>query len=138
LIETCLNKSKREVEKELSRRNPEREKRETVRAISAERMRVSFSISDDLNQKLDRLKDLLSHSDPNLSMEALLERLAELGLDKFDPVRKAQRAESRASRGIADDAAEPPPAKFKAPMRHVSGKAPHGACGSQATFLADG
>jgi hypothetical protein len=95
LIETCLNKSKREVEMELCRRNPEREKRESVRQISNDRLRVSFSITDELNQKLDRLKDLMSHSDPNLSTEHLLGKLVELGLDKFDPIRKAKRARER-------------------------------------------
>jgi hypothetical protein len=98
LIATCLNKSKREVEMELCRRNPEREKRESVRPISNDRLRVSFSISDQLNQKLDRLKDLMSHSDPNLSTEKLLEKLVELGLDKFDPIRKAKRVRERRER----------------------------------------
>jgi hypothetical protein len=42
LIENCLNKSKREVEMELCRRNPERKKRESIRPISNERLRVSF------------------------------------------------------------------------------------------------
>jgi hypothetical protein len=93
LIETCLNKSRREVERELVRRNPEREKRESIRHTSIDRVRVSFSISEELNQKLNRLKDLLSQTNP--STEDLLDRLAELGLDKFDPERKAARAESR-------------------------------------------
>jgi hypothetical protein len=93
LVETCLNKSRREVERELVRRNPEREKRESIRQTSIDRVRVSFSISEELNQKLNRLKDLLSHTNP--STEDLLDRLAELGLDKFDPDRKAARARSR-------------------------------------------
>jgi hypothetical protein len=93
LIETCLNKSRREVERELVRRNPEREKGESIRQTSPDRVRVSFSISEELNQKLNRLKDLLSHTNP--STEDLLDRLAELGLDKFDPERKAVRARSR-------------------------------------------
>jgi hypothetical protein len=93
LVETCLNKSRREVERELVRRSPEREKRESIRHTSVDRVRVSFSISEELNQKLKRLKDLLSHTNP--STEDLLDRLAELGLDKFDPERKAARAHSR-------------------------------------------
>jgi hypothetical protein len=93
LVETCLNKSRREVERELVRRNPERENRESIRQTSIDRVRVSFSISEELNQKLNRLKDLLSHTNP--STEDLLDRLAEIGLDKFDPDRKAARARSR-------------------------------------------
>jgi hypothetical protein len=110
LIETCLNKSRREVERELVRRNPEREKRESIRPISPDRVRVSFSITKELNHRLNRLKDLLSHSNSsqpnsrepnschlNSSTEDLLDRLAELGLDKFDPERKAERARRRRS-----------------------------------------
>jgi hypothetical protein len=74
LIETCLNKSRREVERELVRRNPEREKRETFRQTSLGRVRVSFSISAELNQKLNRLKDLLelSIASPQTLVQALV------------------------------------------------------------------
>jgi hypothetical protein len=115
LIETCLNKSRREVEQELVRRNPEREKRESIRHTSVDRVRVSFSISEELNQKLNRLKDLLSHTNP--STEDLIDRLAELGLDKFDPERKAARVRSRHQ--TAEQKSEqksekiPPPAEVK-------------------------
>jgi hypothetical protein len=93
LVETCLNKSRRDVERELIRRNPEREKRDVITQISSDRVRVSFSISEELNQKLTRLKELLSHTNP--STEELLDRLAEFSLDKFDPMRKAERARAR-------------------------------------------
>jgi 5-methylcytosine-specific restriction endonuclease McrA len=95
LIETCTNKSKREVESELCRRNPEREKRESIRQISEDRLRMSLSISGALNEQLNHLRDLLSHAHPNMSMEELIENLAELGLEKYDPARKARRAFAR-------------------------------------------
>jgi hypothetical protein len=98
LVESCLGKSRKEAELEFARRNPEREKRETSYAVSEDRLRVSFSISKDLNVKLNQLKDLLSHVDPNMTTEHLLERLAELGLDKYDPQRKAARAKTRLSK----------------------------------------
>ncbi len=110
LIETCLNKSRREVERELARRSPEREKRDVIRQTSIDRVRVSFSISEELNQKLNRLKELLSHTNP--STEDLLDRLAELGLDKFDPKRKAALARGRAeSRECDSTIPKPPPAE---------------------------
>ncbi len=95
LVETCLGKSRREVEQEFARRNPEREKRESQHAISNDRLRVSFSISKELNDKLNYLKDLLGHVDPSMTTEALLERLAELGLNKYDPQRVANRSQKR-------------------------------------------
>lgn len=87
LIESCLNKSTREVERELSRRNPERDLRESVRHLSEERLRLSISISEELNHKLERLKNLMSHSDPGMRIEDLLERLANMALEKLDPLK---------------------------------------------------
>jgi hypothetical protein len=118
LIETCLNKSRSDVERELVRRNPEREKRESVRHTSVGRVRVSFSISDELNQKLNRLKDFLSQSNP--STEDLLDRLAELGLYKFDPERKAARAIARQQTQKTESM--PQPKTAATPSFHVSSK----------------
>ena len=106
LVQTCLKKSTREVEAELCRRNPERERRETIRPISESRLRVSFSISAELNDKIDHLKALLSHTEANISTETLLERLVELGLDRHDPKRKAERAEMRNSTTRSNETAE--------------------------------
>ncbi len=95
LVETCIGKSRREVEEEFARRNPERDKRETQHVISHDRLRVSFSISKELSDKLNQLKDLLGHVDPSMTTETLLEKLAELGLEKYDPARKVERAKRR-------------------------------------------
>ncbi len=92
LIESCLNKSTREVERELSKRNPERDRRESIRHLSEDRLRLSVSISEDLNKKLDRLRSLMSHSNPNMRTEDLLERLANMALEKLDPLLKKSRS----------------------------------------------
>ncbi len=106
LVETCLGKSRREVEEEFARRNPERDKRETRHAISHDRLLVSFSISKEFNDKLNHLKDLLGHVDPSMTTETLLARLAELGLDKYDPQRKAARAVVRSEKKSGDQKAD--------------------------------
>lgn len=95
LVESCLGKTRKEAEEEFARRNPERERKESLHVISHDRLRISFSISKDLNDKLNHLKDLLSHVDPCMTTEVLIDRLAELGLDKYDPERKAARARAR-------------------------------------------
>jgi hypothetical protein len=95
LVESCVGKSRKEAEHEFARRSPEREKRESINAISHDRLRVSFTISKELSDKLNRLKDLLAHVDPNMTTEHLLERLSDLGLEKYDPQRKAARAKAR-------------------------------------------
>ena len=138
LIDACINKSRREVEKEFCRRNPSREKRECVQVISPERVRLTFLISEELNKKVNRLRDLHSASDSNMSLEALLERLVELGLDKHDPIRKANRAAARSAKAASDpsptkatsdqlaNAANPfPPAEVTTPGRYVKAADEH-------------
>lgn len=95
LVQTCLGKSVIEVQKEFVRRNPALEKRESVRLVTEDRLRVSHSISTELEEKLKRIKLLWSHVDPNMSRENLLDRMAEITLDQIDPVRKADRANKR-------------------------------------------
>ncbi|MEK7356355.1 MAG: HNH endonuclease signature motif containing protein, partial [Bdellovibrionota bacterium] len=95
LVSACEGKSSREVEKELATRNPEFIRRETVRAVDADNMRLSLTIKDDLWRKIERLKALRSHTNVSMKNEELLEWLVELGLDKADPVRKAERAADR-------------------------------------------
>jgi hypothetical protein len=57
-----------------------------------------------LSDKLDHLKDLLGHVDATMTTESLIERLAELGLDKYDPQRKATRANARKKKAFAAEA----------------------------------
>ncbi len=95
LIETCSGLSCKQVQREFARRNPEIEKRESVRYTSEDRLRVSHSVSVGLEEKLKRIKLLWSHVDPNMSREQLLNRMAEITLDRIDPARKAQRAKAR-------------------------------------------
>ena len=95
LLEICEGKSSREVEKELASRNPDFSRRESVRAVDADSMRLSLTISDGLWRKIERLKALRSHTNASMKNEELFEWLIELGLDKVDPVRKAERAKNR-------------------------------------------
>lgn len=101
LFETCLGKSVLEVQKEFVRRNPELEKRDSIRLTSEDRLRVSHSISTGLEEKLQRIKSLWSQVDPNMSREVMLDRMAELTLDQIDPVRKAERAHARKEKQAA-------------------------------------
>ena len=93
LVNSCLNISTREVERKLVAISPDREKRESLTYTSKERLRLSISISEDLNQKLNRLKDIWSHS--NLTTEQILERTIEMALERVDPVRIHARVSER-------------------------------------------
>lgn len=95
LLATCEGKSSRDVEKELARRNPEVVRRDSIRAVDEDNMRLTITVSDDLWRKIERLRALRSHTKAHLKTEELLAWLVELGLDKADPVRKAERAQKR-------------------------------------------
>lgn len=95
IVNACTSKSTREVERELAKRNPEMAKVETVKPVGRDRFLVSFSISEETEEKMKRLKGLFAHTNPNMTIEELFEKLLELGLEKFDPLRKSARSLQR-------------------------------------------
>ncbi|RYZ65239.1 MAG: HNH endonuclease, partial [Proteobacteria bacterium] len=98
VIQVCLSKSTREVERELASRNPQIARLESVKPVSADSFELRVTISEDLEANIRKLKGLLAHSQPGMTTEDLLATLVEIGLEKLDPVRKAKRANSRAQR----------------------------------------
>jgi hypothetical protein len=95
LVDVCVGKSKLEAQKEFARRNPEFEKRESVRYLSESRVRIDVSISELALKNLNRLRDLFSHATPSMTLGSLIEKLAEEGLDKYCPRKKAERGRQR-------------------------------------------
>ncbi len=59
VLSSCLSRSSREVEKELAARQPVKDKRDDIRYSDADRLRLSLNISEDLFQKLEKLKYVL-------------------------------------------------------------------------------
>ena len=96
LVDACIKKSTCKVERELAKRNPDIQKVESVKPVGRDRFHVSFSISEEIEEKMKKLKGLFAHTNPNMTTEELFERLLELGLEKFDPTRKAERSLRRA------------------------------------------
>lgn len=80
LVLESQTKSTRELEKVLANLRPKFIERDSIRAISPDRLRMSITISDSLKEKLDQLQAILSHRVH--SYEELLEHLADLGLKK--------------------------------------------------------
>jgi 5-methylcytosine-specific restriction endonuclease McrA len=98
VIEECLSKSTREVERELAKRNPEVLRYELSKPVGEDRIQLTFTITRELEAKILKLKGLLAHRAANLNYEELFEILVELGLDKLDPVRKAEKDKRRAQK----------------------------------------
>jgi hypothetical protein len=61
---------------------------EKQRVIAKDKIELKIVIDDKLNDKLERLKGLLSHKNPNLTYAELLEELTEIALNKIDPLRR--------------------------------------------------
>ncbi len=59
VLSSCYNKSSREVEKELASRQPKKDKRDDIRYTDGDRLRLSLNISEELFQKLEKLKHVL-------------------------------------------------------------------------------
>ena len=89
LIKQVQGKSTKETEKLLSNTFPEvSSEKERVRNINNNKVEIKVILDKNCQQKLEDLKKLLSHKNPNMSYGELFSLLAELGLDKYDPKRK--------------------------------------------------
>ena len=78
------NKSQSECEQMLSKLTPELPKPDKARILSPTLRELKFSISEDLFKKIERLKELLSHSHPNATLTELMELLVTSHLTKLE------------------------------------------------------
>ncbi len=86
------NKSKREAEKvviahssEPAQLTPER-----FRAVTETHVEIKFIASNELQEKLGKIKGLLAHSHPNMSMAEAISLLCDMAIQKLDPAEKAK------------------------------------------------
>jgi hypothetical protein len=87
LLKSLENKSKREVEKILIEESPVALVKEQIKVHSSESFRVQSIIPNDLMKKLERVKSLTTHKNPNPSFAELINLLADIALAKLDPDR---------------------------------------------------
>ncbi len=72
------NRSARECEKILFQISPESAKRkDKMTVVSATQTEIKVVVSEEVVKKFEKLKGLLAHSNPNLSMAQLFELLAD-------------------------------------------------------------
>ena len=92
LIKKAENKSSRELEKTLFDIDPEvSNAKEKVRDVKNDKVEIKVILDKKLQQKLELLRKLLSHKNPNMSYGELISLLAEMGLNKYDPKRKIKK-----------------------------------------------
>ncbi|MBX3018105.1 MAG: HNH endonuclease [Bdellovibrionaceae bacterium] len=83
LLSGFVGKSTREVERILSIANPSIAKREHLQVLSANEVKISLVVSMALQEKIQRLRELTSHANPELRLENLLETLVDRELRRF-------------------------------------------------------
>jgi len=90
VINAISNKSVREAERlTLSMSSvPEKMTPDRMRAVSVESVALKFNAKPELMKKIEQMKGLLAHKNPNLTLGELFEFLCDLGLKEFDPAQK--------------------------------------------------
>jgi hypothetical protein len=87
-----------EIDEEMARRNPERPRRDSNRPAGNDMVELHAQISTATNKKLKRAQSLLASKGKPTNLDGVLSVCLDLYLDHHDPVRKAERAESRAAK----------------------------------------
>ena len=104
LIKKAENQSSRELEKTLFDIDPEvNNAKEKVRDIKNDKVEIKVILDKKSQAKLEVLKKLLSHKNPNMSYGELISVLAEVGLNKYDPKRKIKKQSSDKKQAVKID-----------------------------------
>lgn len=83
LLSGFVGKSSREVERILTEANPSIARREHLQVLSSNDVKLTLIVSVALQEKIERLRELTSHSNPELKLENLLENLIDRELRRF-------------------------------------------------------
>ncbi len=96
LLNQLEGTSSRECERQLVKIFPEGAMPlEKTKPLSESKTLIQFVADAELMNKMQRLKSLTSHTNPEGKYEVLFNKLTELALDKLDPQRRAERIEKR-------------------------------------------
>ncbi|HSC89354.1 MAG TPA: HNH endonuclease signature motif containing protein [Polyangiaceae bacterium] len=120
LLEMAAGVSKRQLEKRLAARFPERSRPDAIergrtRPTGAERWRVEAEVGESTRDLLERALDLMMHTNPERALEPVLEKALGLLVAKLE---KEKRAKAERPRPTTT-----PPAPTSAPARPARSKA---------------
>ena len=106
LVEQASGKSSRQVMQLLAEVDPElAAPADRVRPLGGGRWEIKAVIDDECRRGLERLKGLLSHVDPHLTMGQLMGRLVREGLDRHDPARPPRGRRAAPAKGAGQTSA---------------------------------
>ena len=113
ILEKVVGLSKRKTEKILFSLDPEARVKdeEKIRTVSSTQTKIEFIVDDVFLDKMDRLKNLLSHINPNFSVKELFDLIMDRELKRTDPELKKTKAktETKAQRQATPPAVPVPP-----------------------------
>jgi len=96
VLDSVSNKSKRETETILATLSPESVVGpEKTKPLTETKTELRIILDADTLNKIEKLRDLTAHQNPEGSYGVLLGILAEIALDKLDPVKKEERIQKR-------------------------------------------
>ena len=125
LVEQASGKSSRQVMQILAEVDPElAAPADRVRPLSGGRWELKAVIDDECRRGLERLKGLLSHVDPHMTLGQLMGRLVREGLDRHDPARPPRGRRAAPAKGAEQTSA---PKTQAASARGVDSAAPSAA-----------
>ena len=106
LVKQASGKSSREVVQLLAEMDPElAAPADRVRPLGGGRWELKAVIDDECRRGLERLKGLLSHVDPHMTMGQLMGRLVQEGLDRHDPARPPRGRRAAPAKGAEQTSA---------------------------------
>ena len=106
LVDQASGKSSRQVMQILAEVDPElAAPAERVRPLGGGHWELKAVIDDECRRGLERLKGLLSHVDPHLTMGQLMGRLVREGLDRHDPARPPRGRRTAPAKGAEQTSA---------------------------------
>lgn len=96
-LEIATTKTSREIEKAVAYERPELLIKETTKYKALDRIELKAGVCEALLRKLERIKNLESQrTSAAASFENALDKMADVYLEKFDPLLKAERAVNKA------------------------------------------
>jgi len=107
LVQKLEGTSSRTCEKKLAQISPEIGiPKEKTKIITPEMTQIQFVANQDLMNKIQRLKELTFHTNPEGKYEDLFSKLVEIALDKLDPERRDNRRKKRSTQSVASGKTE--------------------------------
>jgi len=100
VLKELENKSTRDAEKIILSRasEPTLLRHDRTRVVAGHKIEICFIADERLGEKLEKVRGLLAHSNPNCTMAELIEKLCDLSIEKLSPAHQVRKTRNRAAR----------------------------------------